>query len=191
MSTYTLPRWCAIGIKHKGIVLHGFSDASKNASCAAVYVTTATKDGKGVQNLLVTKLRVASKNQTIPTLELVASLILAKLMAHVTDALYHFATNRIVYWVDSMTVLHWLDNKGKWSQYVRKKVKKIQEYWKENGSTWQFIKTLATLEYVGRERSQGCDWKGPNGCRMNVNDLNRHRLFKQMKVLKKRLKRNL
>ena len=126
MSAYTLPR-CTIGIKHKGIFLYGFSDASKNAICAAIYVSITTKDGKGVQNLLVAKSRVAPKNQTIPRLELVVSLILAKLMAHFTDALHHFTINRIVYWVDSMTVLYWLDNKGTWSQYVRKEVTKIQE----------------------------------------------------------------
>ena len=111
MSAYTLLR-CVIGIKHKGIFLHGFSDAGKNAICAVIYVTTTTKDGKRVQNLLVTKSRIAPKNQTIPRLELVASLILAKLMAHLTNALHRFTINRIVYWVDSMIVLYWFYNKG-------------------------------------------------------------------------------
>ena len=85
MSAYTLPK-CAIGIKHKGIFLHRFSDASKNAICAAICVTATTKGGKVVQNLLVARSRIAPRNQTIPRLELIASLILAKLMAHVTDA---------------------------------------------------------------------------------------------------------
>ena len=127
MSAYTLLR-CAIGIKHKGIFLHGFSDASKNAICAAIYVTTTTNNGKGVQSLLVANLRIAPKNRTIPRLELVVSLILAKLMAHVTDALHRFTINSIVYWVDSMAVLYWLDNKGAWLQYVRNKVKKFKSY---------------------------------------------------------------
>ena len=105
MSAYTLPI-CGIGTKHNGIFLYGFSDASKNLICTTIYVTTTTTDGKGVQNLLVAKSRIAPKNQTIPRLELVASLILAKLMAHVTDALHRFTINRIVYWVNSMTVLY-------------------------------------------------------------------------------------
>ena len=96
MSAYALPR-CVIGIKHRGIFLHGFSDATKNAICAANYVTTTTMDGKGMQNLLVVKSRIAPKSQTIPRLELVASLILAKLMAHVTDGFHRFIINRIVY----------------------------------------------------------------------------------------------
>ena len=89
--------------------------------------TTTTKDGKGVQNHLVVKSRIAPKNQTIPRLELIASLIIAKLMAHITDALHHFTVSRIVYCVDSMTVLYWLDNKTTWLQYVRNKLKKIQD----------------------------------------------------------------
>ena len=137
MSAYTLPR-CAIGIKHKGIYLHWFPDASKNAICAAIYVTTTTKDGKGVQNLFVAISRIAPKNQTIPRLELVASLILAKLMAHITGALHRFTINRIVYWVNSMSVLYWLDNKGTWLQYVRNKVKKIQELSK---GEWKHVTT--------------------------------------------------
>ena len=44
MSAYTLPR-CAMGIKHKEIFLHDFLDASKNAICVAIYVTT-TDDPK-------------------------------------------------------------------------------------------------------------------------------------------------
>lgn len=44
MSAYTLPR-CVMGIKHKEIFLHDFLDASKNAICAAIYVTT-TDDPK-------------------------------------------------------------------------------------------------------------------------------------------------
>ena len=145
MSAYTLPR-CAIGINHKGIFLHGFSDASKNAICARIYVSTTTKDGKGVQNLLVAKSRIAPKNQTIPRFELVASLILAKLMAHITDTLDCFTINRIVYWVDSMTVLYWLDNKGAWSQYVRNKVTKILELSKGD---WKHVTTYQNPSDAG------------------------------------------
>ena len=134
---YTLPR-CAIGIKHKRIFLHGCSDASKNAIFAAIYVTTTTKDGNRVQNLLVAESKFVPKNQMIPRLELVASLILAKMMTHATDALHRFTMNKIVYWVDSMTVLYWLDNKGTWSQYVRNKVKKIQELSK---GEWKHLTT--------------------------------------------------
>ena len=69
---------------------------------------------------------------------MVASLILAILMAHVTDALHGFTINRIVYWVDSMTVLYWLDNKRTWSQHVRNKVAKIQELSK---GEWKHVTT--------------------------------------------------
>ena len=48
-------------------------------------------------------------------------------MTHVTDALNRFTINGIIHWVDSITVLYWLDNKRTWLQYVRNKMKKIQE----------------------------------------------------------------
>ena len=112
MSAYTLLR-CAIGIKHKGISLLGFLDASKNVICAEIYVTTTAKYGKRVQNLLLTKTRITPKNQMISRLELVAFLILAKLMAHITDALPRFTINRIFYRVESMTVVYWLYDKRK------------------------------------------------------------------------------
>lgn len=108
-------------------MVHGFSHASKYAICSTIYVITTTKDGKKVQKRLVVQSGIAPKNQTITRLELVSSLILAKLMAHITDAIY-----RIVQWVDSMTVLYCLNNKGTWPQYVRNKVKTYQnpsKYW--------------------------------------------------------------
>ena len=160
MSAYTLMK-CAIGIKHKGIFLHGFSDASKNAICAAICVTTTTKDGKVVQNLLVARSRIAPRNPTIPRLELIASLILAKLMAHVTDALHRFTINRIVYCVDSMTVLYWLDNKRTWSQYERNKAKKIQELSK---GEWKHVTTYQNPSHAGTRRTTkitGMWLKGP------------------------------
>ena len=173
-----------------------------------ICVITTTKDGKRVQNLLVTKSVIAAKKQTIPRLELVISLILAKLMAHVKDALHCFTINRI----DSMIVFYWLDNKRTWSQYVRNEVRKIQELskveWKhvttyQNLSDtedelskveWKHVTTyqnLSDTEDVGQQRSQRCGWKDPNGCMTSVNGLSRRRLLKQMKLIKKRSSRNL
>ena len=67
-------------------------------------------------------------------------------MAHVTDALHRFTINRIVYWVESMTVLYWLDNKATWSHYVRNRVKKIQELSK---GEWQHVTTYQNPSDAG------------------------------------------
>ena len=67
-------------------------------------------------------------------------------MAHVTDASRRFTINRIVYWVDKITVLYWLDNKGTWSQYARNKVKKIQELSK---GEWKHVTTYRNPSGAG------------------------------------------
>lgn len=57
----------------KELLLHGFSDASNPAVCAAVYVTAKYWDGSASQNLVVSKSRIAPKNTSISCLELVAA----------------------------------------------------------------------------------------------------------------------
>ena len=60
--------------------LHGFSDASKKAVSAAVYVVAHHDEKPIKQTLLVSKSRIAPKNQSIPRLELVAAHNLTNLM---------------------------------------------------------------------------------------------------------------
>ena len=67
--------------------LHGFSDTSKVAVSAAVYVVAHNAEKPIKQTLLVSKSRVALKNQNISRLELVAGKTLTKLMAHVKGTL--------------------------------------------------------------------------------------------------------
>lgn len=57
--------------------LHGFSDASKKALCAAIYVVETYSVGQISQNILTSKARVAPRNLSIPRLELVAAQTLA------------------------------------------------------------------------------------------------------------------
>ena len=110
------------------VILHGFSDASKRAVCAAVYMVVENKNGTTSKNLLVSKARIAKKELSIPRLELVAALTLVKLIANVCNALQKIPIAEKYAWVDSTTVLYWLANKGTWSVFVRNKVEKIQEF---------------------------------------------------------------
>ena len=57
--------------------------------------------------------------------ELNAALTLAKLLSHTTKAL-------------DPTVLYWLENKGKWSQYVGNRVAKIQDL---GSFVWHYVPT--------------------------------------------------
>ena len=135
--TITVPR-CVFTTRHTRFEIHGFSDASKVAVCAAIYVVTY-EDSRAVdQNLLVAKARVAPKGMSIPRLELVAAHTLAKLQNGVSKALASFPITGYHNWVDSMTVLYCLANRGEWSTFVRNRVKKIEEL---TDSSWKYVPT--------------------------------------------------
>ena len=99
--------------------LYGFGDASKRAYCAVVFLVT-------MRNNLSVKL-VASKTRASPIkelciaqLELMAARILAQLMDVVRQALEpEYKFEGIRYWIDSMTVLCWISNTGRWKQFVQ------------------------------------------------------------------------
>ena len=84
--------------------LHGFGDASERAYCAVVYFVCRTSTGVHVQ-LLTAKTRVAPlKALSIPPLELMSALMLAKLVDSVKKALASQVENlETRYWLDSIT----------------------------------------------------------------------------------------
>ena len=49
-------------------------------------------------------------------------------------------------WLDSTTVLYWLEDKGKWAQFVRNRMKKIKEY---SFITWHYIPTAENPNDLG------------------------------------------
>ena len=109
--TVTVPR-CFFRHQRTHFEVHGFSDASKVAVCAALYVVTFQDSTPVDQNLLVAKSRVAPKEMSIPRLELVAAHTLAKLQSNAIKALVSFPISSYHNWVDSITVLCWLANRG-------------------------------------------------------------------------------
>ena len=118
--------------------LHGFSDVSKVAICAAIYVIEYYDAVPVNQRLLVAKSRVAPKNASIPRLELIGALTLAKLQSNVTKALENITIRTVFNWVDSLTVLYWLANRGTWSVFVRNRVKQISEL---SEAKWLYVPT--------------------------------------------------
>ena len=63
--------------------LFGFADASKEGVCAAIYVVEYYHSDPVNQQLLVAKTRIAPSDQTIPRMELIAAVTLAKLHCNV------------------------------------------------------------------------------------------------------------
>ncbi|XP_065668049.1 uncharacterized protein LOC136088288 [Hydra vulgaris] len=104
--------------------LHGFSDASKSAVCACIYIAVSHRYSK-TSNLLVAKARIAPRDLSIPRLELVAAHTLSKLMNHVRKTLNKYNIIEVYHWVDSTAVLYWLKERGSWSQFVRNRVQQI------------------------------------------------------------------
>ena len=71
----------------RSLGLYGFSDSSKKAYCAVVYLVSERYDCF-VPTLLTSKTKVAPlKPLSIPRLELQAAVILARLMTSVKEAL--------------------------------------------------------------------------------------------------------
>ena len=98
----------------ENVGLYGFSDASKKAYCAAIYLVSKTSIGYSSE-LLTSETKVAPlKEQTIPRLELLGAVILARLMASVREALDVVTASLPVneyYFVDSTTktaLLFWI-----------------------------------------------------------------------------------
>ena len=106
--------------------LHGFGDASEKAYCAVVYFVCRTSTAVHVQ-LLAAKTRVTPlKALTIPRLELMSALMLAKLVDSVKKALAVQVTNlETRYWLDSISALYWIQNHGEWKQFVHHRVNQI------------------------------------------------------------------
>ena len=92
--------------------LHGFADASVKVYCAIVYFVYEL--GGSFAPL---------KMQTIPRLELMSGRILARLMETVLEE--EVEVQEVILWLDSKTVLYWINNAGEWKQFVRHRVNEI------------------------------------------------------------------
>lgn len=110
--------------KPRQIELHGFSDASRRAYAAAVYIRSVYDGGSVQVQLVASKSRVAPiKEQSIPRLELLGAVILARLCSKIKATIGELDTT---YWVDSMTTLCWIKNEKHWKQYVQHRVEEIR-----------------------------------------------------------------
>ncbi|XP_033218203.1 uncharacterized protein LOC117173671 [Belonocnema kinseyi] len=75
LSSISIPRWTSQGADTQSIQIHGFSDASRLAYAAAVYLRIVSESGQIFVKLLIAKTKVAPiKTVSIPNLELCAEL---------------------------------------------------------------------------------------------------------------------
>ena len=109
--------------------LYGFCDASTSAYAAVVYIVEEF-DGLKSSSFVTAKTRVAPvKSLTIPRLELLSSVLLARLVTTVAESL----SSRIDLleprcYTDSQVVYYWIKGTGKdWRPFVQNRVNEIRK----------------------------------------------------------------
>jgi len=129
--TITIPRYlcyCRTVVEEVSYELHGFCDASLKAYAAVIYLAVRTSVGESLQ-FVTSKARVApTQTQTIPRLELLSSLLLARLITTVSKGLSSQLTlgpHRC--FTDSTVALYWIKGTSKeWKQFVQNRVIEIR-----------------------------------------------------------------
>ena len=112
-----------------GVHLHAFGDASEKGYGAAVYLCVRSPDGEFTSSLVTSKAKVAPlKKVTLPRLELLGSLLAARLLRFVQRALQLDESVEYTCWTDSTVALAWIrGDASRWKQFVANRVREIQD----------------------------------------------------------------
>ena len=109
--------------------LQGFCDASSGAYAAVVYLRIENSIGSTV-NFVASKTRVAPTNkQTIPRLELLSALLLAKLVSSISMAIEsEVQLQKHCCFTDSKVALYWIKGTTKeWKPFVENRVNEVRK----------------------------------------------------------------
>ena len=120
----SLERGSASTCGNRLIDIHGFCDSSAQAYCAVVSVRVVCSHGVEV-NLWARKCRVAPmKDLSIPRLELLAWVLLSKLVVSAINAVILEAQVRNVFcWTDSQIAVWWIKQSNKrWNVWMQNRV---------------------------------------------------------------------
>ncbi|XP_065082642.1 uncharacterized protein LOC135705019 [Ochlerotatus camptorhynchus] len=148
--------------------IHGFADASIVAYGACIYLRCVLPDGSAELRLMCAKSRVAPlKATTIPRLELLAALLLARLGAKVIEVM-EMDYSEVTLWSDSQIALAWLKKPlGSLETFVRNRVAEINRL--TNRYTWKYVNTKhnpADVVSRGQTPAMLCKnnlwWSGPD-----------------------------
>ena len=121
--------------------LCGFCDASTSAYAAVVYLVIKSSTGRFVR-FLTSKTRVApTQTQTIPRLELLSALLLARLITSITASLNsQLSLESSQCFTDSKVALFWIWGSNKeWKQFVQIRVNEICKL--VPGSCWNHCRS--------------------------------------------------
>jgi len=140
LNSLTIPRSVSGPGEILNIELHGFADASTNAYGACVYLRVTNTNGTHITTLLCAKSRVAPlKTVSIPRLELLAAVLLVRLVSKYVTSLQLTITKRY-YWSDSTIVLAWISSQSsRWKTFVANRIGEIHE--KTTINQWAHVRT--------------------------------------------------
>lgn len=124
LKEFKVPR-CIKSNAHSELELVGFCDASKDAYAAVVYLRCTTKTSI-TSNFILAKSRVAPMKQlTIPRLELLGAVLLARMISLLMEILSNWKFTNVIHYTDSMNVLGWIQSEKKWNRYITKRLDEI------------------------------------------------------------------
>ena len=164
IQTLKIPSWTTY-TPNCHLQVDGFSDASEQAYCGAVYLRI--HDGDQISSrLLVAKARVAPlKTTTIPKLELCAAVLLVDLLKRVMPKIP--SNHQLFLWTYSSIVLGWLQKSPQsLKTFVSNRISKLLDFC--SVSTWQHVRTEDNPADLGTRGSLTHDliqsklwWHGP------------------------------
>ena len=128
LAKIRLPRCYFTGCHPQNVTLQGFSDASKDAFAAVVYICADYASGPPSSNLVLSKTKVAPLDgRSIPELELCGAHLLAQILSTTSQAL-GIPLENVKAYSDSTIVLSWLDGNPKRDKiYVANRICKINK----------------------------------------------------------------
>ena len=132
--------------------LHGFADVSLIGYCSVVYLVYRTVANTYFSELVCSKSKVNPVVKlTLPKLELLAALILARLIntekTALSDEIPHF--EQVICWGDNTSALFWIKSakSHEYKQYVRNRVDEILDLTDRN--MWCYCPTSCNPADVG------------------------------------------
>lgn len=169
-----IPRWLHQQSNNEKTELHGFSDASKLAYSAVIYIRVVDDKGNIYIHLVTSKTKVAPVRQvSIPRLELCGAVLLAKLMVEVGEVLNIPKTDWHA-WTDSEVVLAWLNSHpSRWKTFVANRVSDIlnildTHYWSHVSSKQNPADCASRGVSPAELESTNIWWTGPDYLRQQV-----------------------
>lgn len=152
ISEVRIPRWLEAKSDDSCMELQGFCDASITAYAAVVYLRTIDAKGNIHVNLVAARTKVAPTMQvSIPRLELMGAVLLAKLITDVAKLL-GIDRNYVHGWTDSTVVLAWLSSHpSRWSTFIGNRTSDILS--KLDNTQWSHVQSAQNPADVA---SRGC-----------------------------------